>query len=65
MPPLWIETIRLGGIKRKKTRGVRCGKEGAMKAFNSVSKYEDIMEHPRHVSNTRVDLPTSQSTHFD
>lgn len=30
-----------------------------MKAFNSVSKYEDIMEHPRHVSNTRVQMPVS------
>ena len=30
-----------------------------MKAFNSVSKYEDIMEHPRHVSNTRAQMPVS------
>ena len=30
-----------------------------MKAFNSVSKYEDIMEHPRHVSNARAQMPVS------
>ena len=30
-----------------------------MKAFNSVSKYEDIMEHPRHISNTRAQMPVS------
>ena len=30
-----------------------------MKAFNSVSKYEDILEHPRHISNTRAQMPVS------
>lgn len=30
-----------------------------MKAFNSISKYEDIIEHPRHVSNTRAQMPVS------
>lgn len=28
-----------------------------MKAFNSVNKYEDIIERPRHVSATRAQMP--------
>ena len=30
-----------------------------MKSFNSVNKYEDIIEHPRHVSTTRAQMPIS------
>ena len=30
-----------------------------MKAFNSVSKYEDILALPHHISNTRAQMPIS------
>ena len=30
-----------------------------MKAFNSVREYEDILDHPRHISNTRAQMPIS------